>query len=244
MLATAGPSLILEGTAKVATYSDLALGTQRTRERGLARDAAAARAITAGERVFAFLLLCTVLPVLCLAALVIVLLSRQCPLIAHARVGRRGKEIWVLKLRTMWGGSVPKRGRREFLIERLKGEPVPEVKKSDDPRVTSAFAAACRKFSIDELPQLWHVVRGDFSLVGPRPMTREELAQYYGRSASEILRFKPGITGLWQIKGRSSLNYRQRKRLDLFLVRHWSIGLYGAILLATLPRVLTGRDAW
>ncbi|MGE5645912.1 MAG: sugar transferase [Acidobacteriota bacterium] len=222
----------------MAAYSDLALEA-----RGLARDAAGARAIEAGERILALILLCAVFPLLCLSALAIALLSRRCPLVAHARVGHRGREIWVLKLRTMWGPAARSRGRG-LLVERLKSEPVPEVKKSDDPRVAGAFAAACRKFSIDELPQLWHVVRGDFSLVGPRPMTREELDQYYGRAASEILRIKPGITGLWQIKGRSSLNYRQRKRLDLFLVRHWSARLYGWILLATVPRVLTGRDAW
>lgn len=148
------------------------------------------------------------------------------------------------KLRTMWGPADPKPGQGPWLIERLKGGTVPQLKRSDDPRVTSAFAAVCRKYSIDELPQLWLVVRGDLSLVGPRPMTREELSLYYGRSAAEILRFKPGLTGLWQIRGRSSLNYRQRRRLDLFLVRHWSPRLYGAILIATVPRVLTGKDAW
>lgn len=201
-------------------------------------------ALAGGERLLALILLCALVPGLALAALAVVLLSRRCPLVAHARVGRGGKEIWVLKLRTMWGAAVPACRHRVWFIERLKGEPVAELKKSDDPRVTSRFAAACRRYSIDELPQLWHVVRGELSLVGPRPMTPEELSDHYGRAAAEVLRVRPGLTGLWQIKGRSSLNYRQRRRLDLFLVRHWSPRLYLGILLATVPRVLTGRDAW
>jgi exopolysaccharide production protein ExoY len=200
--------------------------------------------VAAGERIFALILLLALLPGLAVVALAIVLLSRRCPLIAHARVGQGGKRIWVLKLRTMWGEGVPDRGQRALFIERLKGAPGPEIKRSDDPRVTGAFAAACRKYSIDELPQLWHVVRGDLSLVGPRPMTIEELAEHYGRAGAEVLRLKPGLTGLWQVRGRSSLNYRQRRRLDLFLVHRWSLRLYLAILLATLPRVLLGKDAW
>ncbi len=202
-----------------------------------------AGAVELGERVLALLLLCILMPFVAVAAFVIALLSRRSPLIAHARVGQRGTEIWVLKLRTMWGTCVARRTGSGRLIERLKGEPVPDCKRTKDPRVTSRFAAVCRRYSIDELPQLWHVVRGELSLVGPRPMTMEELATHYGRAAAEVLRLKPGLTGLWQIRGRSSLNYRQRRRLDLFLVRHWSFRLYAGILLATIPRVLSGRGA-
>jgi exopolysaccharide production protein ExoY len=101
-----------------------------------------------------------------------------------------------------------------------------------------------RKYSIDELPQLWHVVQGKMSLVGPRPMTAQELSDRYGQAAAEVLRFRPGLTGLWQIRGRSRLNYGQRRRLDLLFVRSWSVRLYFRILLATVPRVLTGKDAW
>lgn len=200
--------------------------------------------VAAGERMFALILLLALLPGLALAALAVVLLSRRCPLIAHARVGQGGKRLWVLKLRTMWGQAVPDHGRRSLFIERLKGAPAPDIKRSDDPRVTGAFAAACRKYSIDELPQLWHVVRGDLSLVGPRPMTVEELAEHYGSAGAEVLRLKPGLTGLWQVRGRSALNYRQRRRLDLLLARRWSLRLYFAILLATVPQVLTGKNAW
>jgi lipopolysaccharide/colanic/teichoic acid biosynthesis glycosyltransferase len=199
------------------------------------------RALAAAERIAAALMLAIALPVLAAAGAIIVLLSRRAPLVAHERVGRDGRALWVLKLRTMWG-----RDRRAdaLWIERLEKARVPAIKPESDPRVTSAFAALCRKFSIDELPQLWHVVRGEMSLVGPRPLTAEELAEHYGPAAAEVLRMRPGLTGLWQVKGRSSLNYPQRRRLDLFLVRKWSWRLYFAILAATVPRVLTGKDAW
>jgi lipopolysaccharide/colanic/teichoic acid biosynthesis glycosyltransferase len=82
------------------------------------------------------------------------------------------------------------------------------------------------------------------ALVGPRPLTASEIHVYYGASAIELLTRRPGLTGLWQIKGRSRLTYSQRRRLDLFLIRHWSPGLYLKVLLATIPRTLTGKDAW
>ncbi len=210
---------------------------------GAAGRSIAWRAITVWERMFALALLVALMPFLIIAGLIVVLLSRRCPLVAHERVGRDGRAIRVLKLRTMWGGA-NSNGRRAFFIEHLKGEPVPEVKRPGDPRVQHAFAAACRKFSVDELPQLWHVIHGDLALVGPRPVTAAELAEYYGPDATEVLRVKPGLTGLWQIRGRDSLTYHQRRRLDLFLVRNWSLRLYVWILLTTIPNVIAGRDAW
>jgi exopolysaccharide production protein ExoY len=202
------------------------------------------RAIGIVEQVLALIGLLLALPGLVVAGLVVFLLSGRCPLVAHRRVGKDGREIKVVKLRTMWGGRVSHANRRNFLVEHLKDEAVPEVKVSGDPRVTSRFAEMFRKYSLDELPQLWQVVRGDLSLVGPRPMTASEIMEHYGAAAGEVLRVKPGLTGLWQVKGRSSLNYRQRRRLDLFLVRHRSLRLYAAIILVTIPRVLTGKDAW
>ena len=82
------------------------------------------------------------------------------------------------------------------------------------------------------------------SLVGPRPLTREEMRAHYASDAPEVLSVKPGITGLWQVMGRSRLTYPQRRRLDLFLVRKRSARLYAAILLRTLPEVLAGRNSW
>lgn len=201
------------------------------------------KVVAIAERLVALILLLFLLPGLTLAALAIVIFSRRSPLIAHTRVGKGGREIRVLKLRTMWG-SADDGGRRAWFVEHLRDEPVPEVKTPCDPRIRNVFAAACRKYSIDELPQLWHVVQGDLSLVGPRPVTAAELAEHYGAEAEEVLRVTPGLTGLWQIKGRDSLSYRRRRRLDLFLVRNWSFRLYLAILWATIPKVITGQDAW
>jgi lipopolysaccharide/colanic/teichoic acid biosynthesis glycosyltransferase len=110
--------------------------------------------------------------------------------------------------------------------------------------VNSRFAAFCRRHSLDELPQLYHVARGEMSLVGPRPLTQEELREHYGPAAAEVLSARPGLTGLWQVRGRSRLSYARRKRLDLLLVRRGCVGLYLRILWLSIPGVLSGRDAY
>jgi exopolysaccharide production protein ExoY len=195
------------------------------------------------ERIAAGVLLIACVPLLAVAALAVIALSGKSPLVAHRRVGRYGASLWVLKLRTMWQAD-DKPAIPRGLIEHLAETDVPEVKAGTDPRVTSRFATFLRKFSIDELPQLLHVLRGEMSLVGPRPLTRAELAKYYGEYATEIIQIQPGLTGLWQVRGRNRLSYRQRRRLDLFLVRRFGWILYLKVLLCTPARVLTGRDAW
>jgi exopolysaccharide production protein ExoY len=195
------------------------------------------------ERSAAAVLLILFAPVLAVAALVITALSGRSPLVAHRRVGRHGAPLWVLKLRTMWPADA-KFQMPTRLVEDLAETNVPEAKAGVDPRVTSRFAAMLRKYSIDELPQLIHVVLGRMSLVGPRPLTRDELSRYYGAHTAEIVQIQPGLTGLWQIRGRNRLTYRQRRRLDLFLVRHFCLLLYLKVLFCTPMRVLTGRDAW
>jgi exopolysaccharide production protein ExoY len=149
----------------------------------------------------------------------------------------------MLKFRTMWHDT-PKTKSSVAVVEYLATDSIREPKKVSDPRVTSRFAALCRRYSIDELPQLWHVVHGTMSYVGPRPLTAREWEMYYGSDAVEILRHKPGISGLWQVMGRSRLTYRQRKRLDLHLVRNASLGLYFKVLVRTIPAVMTGKSAW
>ena len=183
-------------------------------------------------------------PFLAAVAVTIFVLSGRAPLVAHRRLGRDGRPFWMLKFRTMWSADRDRARGLAGLVEQLRGEVVPEVKTSGDPRVTSLFAAFCRRHSIDELPQLWHVARGEMSLVGPRPMTSSEWTKYYGESAAEVLRLKPGLSGLWQTRGRNRLTYRQRRRLDIFLARHYCLLLYLRILGQTVPRVFAGRDAW
>jgi exopolysaccharide production protein ExoY len=194
------------------------------------------------EPVAAALCLICLSPVLVIVALVIRWLSGATPLVAHRRVGRYGKTLWAYKFRTMWPSGGYTR-ESNALVEKIAADE-PKPKLGPDPRVTSAFASFCRRHSIDELPQMALVVAGRMSMVGPRPITRFELQHYYDSDAAEVLSVKPGLTGLWQIRGRSRLTYRQRRRFDLFLVRRLSAGLYLRIAMLTIPHVLFGRDAW
>jgi lipopolysaccharide/colanic/teichoic acid biosynthesis glycosyltransferase len=199
----------------------------------------AARVIYSFEPLIGAVLAVIASPVILASAGIVIVLSRRSPFVAHLRTGNNGP-FWMWKLRTMWGDNTA--GKRA-LVERISDALVPEDKAAPDPRVTSRFAALCRKYSIDELPQLFHVATGQMSLVGPRPMTREELMRYYGADAAEVLLLRAGVTGLWQISGRNKLSYKQRRDLDLQLVRQFSIRMYLAILLRTIPKVLSGTDA-
>jgi exopolysaccharide production protein ExoY len=193
------------------------------------------------ERVTALFLMLLLLPVLICAAIAICLLSRQTPLVAHNRAGQEGRSLWVFKLRTIWVKNAGAKWRWIDYISPTAPVLSPDRKAES---VTSHFAACCRRYSIDELPQLWNVVCGDMAFVGPRPITQSELAQFYGSDANLVLSVKPGLSGLWQVSGRSRLKYAQRRRLDVFLVRHWSPALYTHILWRTVPSVLSGRNAW
>jgi exopolysaccharide production protein ExoY len=195
------------------------------------------------ERLASAGLLVALTPVMIGAAAGDALLSRRTPLIAHRRVGWRGTTLWMLKLRTMWGSETAA-GVRRGCVEYIEDAAGPQRKRAADPRVTSRFARFCRLHSLDEVPQLWHVVRGQMSLVGPRPVTAAELRRYYGRDAAEVLQHKPGIAGLWQVSGRNRLTYAERRRLDLELVRNRSLRLYWKILLRTIPEIVSGKDTW
>jgi exopolysaccharide production protein ExoY len=198
------------------------------------------RVIYCVEPCVAALALTVAAPALVVVAAIIAILSRRTPLVRHRRVGWRGAELPVLKFRTMWEPNQP--WAPLFAIEDVSNA-IPVTKNGEDDRITSRFAGWCRKHSIDELPQLYHVVRGEMSFVGPRPITRGELDEHYGSSAEAVLSLRPGLTGLWQLMGRSRLTYSKRKRLDLRLVRHASPGLYFRILFRSVPRVLLGHDA-
>jgi lipopolysaccharide/colanic/teichoic acid biosynthesis glycosyltransferase len=115
-------------------------------------------------------------------------------------------------------------------------------KLQDDPRVTR-FGTFLRKTSIDELPQLINVLAGDLSLVGPRPITQGEIERY-GAAGEELLNVKPGLTGYWQINGRSTADYADRVRLDLAYVGDWSLGLDLVILGKTLRTLTERRGAY
>src|SRR5438046_7381361 len=115
-------------------------------------------------------------------------------------------------------------------------------KLESDPRVTS-LGRVLRRLSLDELPQLVNVLRGDISLVGPRPITEEELDRY-GDKVEQLLGLRPGVTGYWQINGRSRLSYEDRVRLDISYCNNWSLGLDLTILAKTLRILVAERGAY
>lgn len=195
------------------------------------------------ERAAGFLLLAAAGPVLLVSALALAIFSRRSPLVAHLRVAKDGAPFWMLKLRTMWSPDDDSHIAEKW-IERIIAEPDTDAKDPSDSRVTNPFAAFCRRHSIDELPQLWHVARGEMSLVGPRPLTRSEIDRHYGNRAAELLSVKPGLTGLWQVAGRSAIQFPQRSAMDLELVRSLKPRVYLTILARTLPALITGKGAW
>jgi len=144
----------------------------------------------------------------------------------------------------MWDHEDAGAGCRSGWIEYIDDNRGPQLKQAADPRVNNRFARFCRRHSIDELPQLWHVIRGEMSLVGPRPITEGELRRHYEAFAEEVLDMKPGIAGLWQVSGRNQLSYPERRQLDLKLVRRRSIRMYLEILARAVPEVLTGTNSW
>lgn len=160
----------------------------------------------------------------------------------HRRIGRGGQAFECLKFRTM----VPNADQvlRELLESNpaISAEWVQDHKLRRDPRVTR-LGRFLRRTSLDELPQLWNVMRGEMSLVGPRPVVREELLRY-GRNVRAYLSAKPGITGLWQVKGRNDTDYRRRVVLDTYYVRNQNLVLDLYILLKTTKVVLGGSGAY
>lgn len=181
------------------------------------------------------------LPALLLLCLVVAITSGTSPIFAHSRVGRGGKSFSCYKFRSM---CVDSEARLERLLEEnpsLREEWELHHKLAHDPRVTQ-LGKFLRTSSLDELPQLVNVLLGDMSLVGPRPIVSSELEKY-GRHVSTYLTMKPGLTGLWQISGRSSTSYRRRVAIDRVYSREHSFWLDTRIILATVPAVLLSRDA-
>lgn len=161
---------------------------------------------------------------------------------AHVRIGQNGRAFLCLKFRTMIPQS--KQVLEYFLASdpEAKREWSVTRKLKYDPRVTR-FGRILRRTSLDELPQLINVVRGDMSLVGPRPIVKSELT-YYGRRKSDYLSVRPGITGLWQVSGRSDTNYPERVSLDLEYIRTMSLFKDCIILLRTVRAVASRAGSY
>jgi exopolysaccharide biosynthesis polyprenyl glycosylphosphotransferase len=177
------------------------------------------------------------LPVVVAIAALIKVTSTGGVLFRQTRCGLNGRQFTLYKFRTMVQDA---HSRREELLH-LNEMDGPAFKLRRDPRVTW-LGRFLRKFSLDELPQLWNVLRGDMSLVGPRPPIPEEVAQYT-RWQRRRLSMKPGLTCLWQISGRNNVDFNRWMELDLEYIDHWSPMLDFKILMKTIPVVLTGRGA-
>jgi lipopolysaccharide/colanic/teichoic acid biosynthesis glycosyltransferase len=171
------------------------------------------------------------------AAIVIKLTSRGPVLFKQLRCGLNGRQFVMYKFRSMINNAEQLR----FELAALNEMDGPVFKSSRDPRVTP-FGRIIRRFSIDELPQIFNVLRGDMSLVGPRPPLPEEVARYE-RWQRRRLSMKPGMTCLWQISGRNEVSFEDWMKLDLSYIDNWSLLLDLKILLKTVPVVLMGRGA-
>jgi Undecaprenyl-phosphate galactose phosphotransferase WbaP len=186
----------------------------------------------------AFSLLVVLFPLLLITVL-IVMSDGGSPVFGHPRVGRGGRKFRCLKFRTMVKHSDAVLEHLLATDQQAREEWNRAFKLKNDIRVTP-IGRILRKTSLDELPQLWNVLRGDMSLVGPRPIVEKELAKY-GDDLRYYLMVKPGVTGLWQVSGRSNLDYERRVALDVDYVKRSSLALDVSILLRTL-KVVFERD--
>lgn len=198
-----------------------------------------------GKRIFdvlGALAIATVLAPVILLILVTLMVTGGSPVFGHQRIGKNGRRFTCYKFRTMVPNA---QAALDKLIQKdpeLRAEWVQHHKLKNDPRVTR-LGAILRRTSLDELPQLWNVVRGDMSLVGPRPIVEDEIFRY-GRAFRHYLAMKPGITGLWQVTGRNDTHYGRRVALDRMYAMRSCPGLDVRILFRTLFVVLERRGAY
>jgi exopolysaccharide biosynthesis polyprenyl glycosylphosphotransferase len=186
----------------------------------------------------AIFLLIVSLPVFVVTALAVKLTSRGPIIHRSLRPGIGGRPFNCLKFRTMYEDAE----HRQADLEHLNEASGAIFKIRDDPRLTPV-GRFLRRNSVDELPQLWNVLRGDMSLVGPRPLPLRDHARLddWHRRRYLVL---PGVTGLWQVSGRSELNFDDMVRLDFLYLERWSVLLDLVIVLKTVPAVLRRRGAW
>ncbi len=192
---------------------------------------------------FSFCFLLIGLPFLLIIALAIYLSARVNPFYTQERIGRGGKIFKCYKFRTMHKDAEQ---RLESLLEshpHLKAEWEAKHKLSNDPRIIP-IGKILRKTSLDELPQFLNVLKGDLSIVGPRPVVQIEIQKHYGAKAYKILSIRPGITCLWQVSGRSDTSYQQRIKLDELYVDTQSFLLDLKLILKTVPAMVSAKGAY
>ncbi len=172
-------------------------------------------------------------PFMALIALLIKFTSPGSAIFRQIRCGLNGRRFTCYKFRSMCENAEELKSQIQHLSQRDIATKIP-----NDPRLTT-LGRYLRKFSVDEWPQFWNILKGDMSLVGPRPAIPEEVAQYE-RWQRRRLRMRPGLTCLWAISGRDSLDFETWMRLDMKYIDNWSLWLDWAILLKTIPHVLSG----
>lgn len=221
LLDVAGPRMSIRPSAEMAL-----LHIERP---ATARSSLVSKALF--DRMVAALLILALSPVLIAAALAVRFTSAGPAIFTQTRIGRGGRPFTIFKFRTMFTGAEK---HLESLRHLSEGNDV-QFKMKKDPRVTPV-GQILRRYSIDELPQLFNVLFGTMSLVGPRPQSQAEVDQY-GTEASRRLNVVPGMTGLWQVSGRSDLSWEESVRLDVRYVDNWSMTLDTVILLRTFKAV-------
>ncbi|MBB3589694.1 exopolysaccharide production protein ExoY [Rhizobium sp. BK529] len=181
-------------------------------------------------------------PLMLIVALIVKLSDRGPVFYSHTRIGYGGTPFGCLKFRTMRTDAAAQ------LAELLRTNPSARAewettrKLRNDPRIT-AVGEILRKSSIDELPQLINILRGEMSIVGPRPVTAEELARY-GEHVTSYMAARPGLTGQWQISGRNDVSYEYRVALDVQYVRDWSLARDFIIIAKTVPALFSQRGCY
>jgi lipopolysaccharide/colanic/teichoic acid biosynthesis glycosyltransferase len=189
--------------------------------------------------VVASLVALIVLMPLLVAIVACVRLSGRGPILfKQKRLGRDGRPFWCYKFRTMVPDAESQLSRSPELIARFRAD----YKIKSDPRV-SRVGALLRRTSLDEFPQLWNVLRGDMSLIGPRPIVEPELDKY-GVHAGRLLTVKPGLGGIWQVSGRSNTSYADRVAMDMRYVELRSLALDLKLMILTALVVIRGRGAY
>ncbi len=184
------------------------------------------------------------LPIAIPIILAIKLTDRGPVIYKQKRVGYKGKEFYIYKFRSMYPDADK---RLKEILEKdpeAKEEWEKTFKLKNDPRITK-IGKFLRKTSLDELPQFINVLKGEMSVVGPRPVIKEELEKYYKNRAKQYISVKPGITGYWQVESRSNIdNYRQRVAMDVWYIRNKSIWLDIKIIVKTIKVMITGKGAY
>jgi len=181
-------------------------------------------------------------PILLLLALAVRISSRGPALYGHRRLGLNGKYFYAYKFRSMVVGADKKLESILDADPRLREEWEASHKLKDDPRVTK-LGKFLRRTSFDEFPQILNILKGEMSLVGPRPVTDPEIEKY-GENSRRILTVKPGLTGLWQVSGRSDTDYAERVSYDLYYIQSWSVWLDLWILYRTPGAIIKGKGAY